>query len=86
MTKKISLLLASALTCATAANLTADDIMARVAENQDRSLEARKHWTYRQTVLTRLSRTNGKLAREEDKVHRCSDPEGIRQGARPLPW
>jgi hypothetical protein len=54
---------------APAADLTADEIMARVAENQDRSLEARRNWTYRQTVLTRLNRTNGKLAREEDKEY-----------------
>jgi hypothetical protein len=50
-----------------AADLSADEIMARVAENQDRSFEARKNWVYKQSVLTRLHRTNGKLAREEDK-------------------
>jgi hypothetical protein len=42
-----------------------DAIMARVAENQARSLEARRQWVYDQSVLVRLYRSNGKLAREE---------------------
>lgn len=45
------------------------EIMSRVAENQTRSLEARKQWVYEQEVLTRLTRTNGKLAREERKTY-----------------
>lgn len=44
-----------------------DDIMARVAENQDRAREARKQWVFQQEVLVRLHRTNGKLAREESR-------------------
>jgi len=63
------ILFAAAVAAAPSAEMTADEIMARVAENQDRSLEARKNWTYRQTILTRLNRTNGKLAREEDKEY-----------------
>ena len=45
--------------------VSADEIMARVAANQDRAREVRKAYVYRQNVLLRLKRTNGKLAREE---------------------
>ena len=45
--------------------LTAETILARVAENQDRANEARASYVYHQDVLIRLNRTNGKLAREE---------------------
>ncbi len=44
---------------------TAESIMARVAENQNRAEEMRSSYVYRQTVLVRLLRTNGKFAREE---------------------
>jgi hypothetical protein len=44
---------------------TADRIMARVAANQERSESLRNAFLYHQTVLVRLKRTNGKLAREE---------------------
>jgi hypothetical protein len=61
-----------------AAELSGDEIMARVAANQDKSLAERRNWTYRQTVLTRLNRTNGKLAREEDKEYAVAPtPEGF---------
>jgi hypothetical protein len=45
------------------------EIMARVAENQDRAREARKQWVFQQDVLVRLHRTNGKLAREETRKY-----------------
>jgi hypothetical protein len=45
--------------------LTVDEIMARVAENQDRAKQARTEWVYQQEVLARMHRSNGKLAREE---------------------
>jgi hypothetical protein len=45
--------------------LTVDEIMSRVAENQDRAKQARTEWVYQQDVLARLHRSNGKLAREE---------------------
>jgi hypothetical protein len=63
------ILILAAAAIAQAADLTAEEIMARVAANQERSLEARKNWTYQQSVLTRLNRANGKLAREEDKEY-----------------
>jgi hypothetical protein len=64
-----ALIFFAVVVAASAVEMTADEIMVRVAGNQERSLEARKNWTYRQTVLTRLNRTNGKLAREEDKEY-----------------
>ena len=45
--------------------LSADDIMARVAANQDRADQMRADFVYHQDVLIRLNRKNGKLAREE---------------------
>jgi hypothetical protein len=45
--------------------LSADQIMARVAANQDRADQARTGFVYHQDVLIRLNRANGKLAREE---------------------
>lgn len=44
---------------------TADSIMARVADNQDRAQIARESMVYQQDVLIRLHRANKKLAREE---------------------
>jgi hypothetical protein len=43
----------------------AEAIMARVAENQDRAEQMRTSFVYHQSVLVRLNRNNGKLAREE---------------------
>ena len=50
---------------AEATALTASQIMAKVAENQDRSEQARKQYIYRQHIRVVLNRTNGKLVREE---------------------
>jgi hypothetical protein len=44
---------------------TAETIMARVAENQDRAQEMRTGYVYHQSMLVRLQRLNGKFAREE---------------------
>lgn len=43
----------------------ADEIMVRVAENQDRAQEMRAFMVYNQNLLIRMKRGNGKLAREE---------------------
>ena len=51
--------------CACAATPGAAEIMARVAVNQDRAQAARSAWVYEQSVLVRMKRPNGKLAREE---------------------
>ncbi len=48
---------------------TAQDIMAKVAINQERAESARAGFVYRQDVLVRLQRTDGKLAREEDREY-----------------
>ncbi|HYL72638.1 MAG TPA: hypothetical protein VEU96_00450 [Bryobacteraceae bacterium] len=45
--------------------VTAEAIMARVADNQDRAQEMRTAFVYHQSAMIRLNRTNGKLAREE---------------------
>jgi len=50
--------------------LTVDEIMARVAANQDRSEEARKQYVYRQQIHVVTKRTNGKLVREENAAYR----------------
>jgi hypothetical protein len=44
---------------------TADSIMTRVAENQDRAQKMRSAYLYHQNVLIRMNHTNGKLAHEE---------------------
>jgi hypothetical protein len=45
--------------------VTAESIMARVAENQDRAGQMRTAFVYHQNVLIRLQRYNGKFTREE---------------------
>ena len=55
------------LLCLSALGQTADEIMAKVAENQAQSENARSKWVYNQNVLVRLLRSGGKLAREEDR-------------------
>ena len=48
-----------------APELTAGDIMARVALNQDKDLELRKSFVYQQHVVVSTRHFNGKLARRE---------------------
>lgn len=45
--------------------LTADDIMARVAANQDRAEKLRSQYVYKQHIHVISRKTNGKLMREE---------------------
>ena len=47
----------------------AEEILARVAANQERAVEARRTIVYEQNTLVRLLRTNGKLAREERRAY-----------------
>ena len=47
------------------APLTVDEIMARVAANQDRAEKARTSFVYEQHIKVSSRHTNGKLAREE---------------------
>lgn len=59
---------------------TADQIMARVAENQTRAENARAGFVYRQDVLVRLQRTDSKLAREEDREYTVTpEPDGVKR-------
>jgi hypothetical protein len=46
---------------------TADEIIQRVAENQDAAASGRSRFVYHQNVLVRMKRTNGKLAHEETR-------------------
>jgi len=46
-----------------------EEILARVADNQERAVEARRAIVYQQKALVRLLRTNGKLAREERRAY-----------------
>jgi hypothetical protein len=65
-----------ALACAQ----TAEEIMIKVAENQTRAESARAGFIYRQDVLVRLKRTDGKLAREEDREYTVTpEPDGVRR-------
>ena len=47
----------------------ANEIMAKVAENQSRAEAARSSYVYHQNLLVRMKRSNGKLAREEDREY-----------------
>jgi hypothetical protein len=47
------------------AELTANEIMERVALNQDKAVEMRRSFVYQQTVVVATRHFNGKLAREE---------------------
>ncbi|MBI2681021.1 MAG: hypothetical protein HYX25_08460 [Candidatus Solibacter usitatus] len=75
--------IAAAVLCAwsvSAESPTADAIMAKVAENQDRAQAARAEFVYRQKMLIRLQRGNGKLAREEEREYRVVPTEnGIKK-------
>jgi hypothetical protein len=54
--------------------------MARVAANQDRAVEARKHWVYHQNVLTRTHYTNGKLDSETQEEYIVTPtPDGFKR-------
>ena len=59
------LLLMLPLTASAQQPLTADEIMARVAANQDKAIEMRGHYVYKQHAHTASLKTNGKLVREE---------------------
>jgi hypothetical protein len=62
---KLPLLALTLILPALAQDPTAEQIMARVAQNQAHSQELRKSYVYNQKVLVRFTRSNGKLAREE---------------------
>ena len=55
--------------------LTASDIMARVAEAQDRAVEQRKSYVYQQRVKVETRRTHGRLIRREIAVYTVTPGE-----------
>ncbi|HXZ82034.1 MAG TPA: hypothetical protein VEG30_19045 [Terriglobales bacterium] len=60
--------------------LTADEIMARVAANQDRAEDLRKNYIYKQHVHVVTHKTNGKLMREETTDYTVIPiPDGARK-------
>jgi hypothetical protein len=72
-------LLASASVCQAAASesLTADNIMNRVAANQDRSEKLRSQYVYQQRIHVVTRKTNGKVLREETAdYHVFPKPDG----------
>jgi hypothetical protein len=57
-----------------------DEIMARVAANQDREVQARAEYVYQQRIHVATLRTNGKLAREETADYRVvPTPDGTKK-------
>jgi hypothetical protein len=63
------LAIAAVTGCALAQTVDLDQILSRVADNQAAAQELRKQFTYRQKQLLRLTRGNGKLAREERREY-----------------
>jgi len=62
-------ILAAILMPVFAAAPSAEEIMRRVAENQDRAREARTSYVYDMDVFVRVKRSNGKTAREESRQY-----------------
>lgn len=52
-----------------------DEILARLADSQERAVEARKSVVYRQNVHTRMLRGGGKVAREEKREYTVTPSE-----------
>jgi len=66
-------------------SLTAEAIMARVAENQDRSQELRKQYVYRQHIHVVSHKPKGRLLREETADYDAAPtPEGTEKKLRLL--
>jgi hypothetical protein len=61
-----------------AQSLTADEVMARVAVNQDQSERLRGEYVYKQNIRVMSRKTNGKLMREETAVYSVlPTPDGM---------
>lgn len=74
------LVVAVAVFVTSSAAETADEIMTKVAENQDRAKELRSAFVYQQSVLIRFHRGGGKLAREELSEYTVAPtPDGTRE-------
>ena len=70
----------AAASAAWSAQDSAESIMQKVAANQDRAVQARSGFLYHQSVLVRLKRGNGQLAREESSEYDVSPtPTGTKK-------
>jgi hypothetical protein len=65
----LALVLSCGAACLAAEPPAVEEIMARVAANQEKAVEARNGVIYHQSTWTRLLRGNGKLAREEKRQY-----------------
>jgi len=71
---------AGALSASDQPSLSAGEIMARVAANQDRAVKLRAEYIYQQHIRVATRRTNGKLAREEKADYVVAPtPEGTKK-------
>jgi len=70
-----SFFLTAAANAEQAPPLTAQEIMKRVAANQDRAEEQRRAWIYQQKIHIDTRRTNGKLIRTETAVYEVTPGE-----------
>lgn len=66
---KLVILLSALSTGICMAQPSVDEILQRVAENQEKAADARKTVVYRQDTFVRLLRTNGKMSREEKRQY-----------------
>lgn len=65
---------------ASASEITADEIMARVAANQDRAQALREAYVYEQEVRARLFKGKNKLVREETRWYVVTPtPDGVKR-------
>lgn len=70
--------LAMAAAATTAAPPSVDQILSKIAESQEQSVEARSRIVYTQYVHAKLHRANGKLAREEKRTYTVTPtPKGF---------
>jgi hypothetical protein len=66
--------------CALAQTPGVQEIMARVAESQAKSLDARRTYIYDQEELLRMTRPGGKIVREERLSYALTpSPGGVRK-------
>jgi len=71
----LTLCVAAWPSAAPAEELTADEIMARVAANQDRAVKHRKNYVFEQRARVRITKGASKLKREETRRYRITPTE-----------
>jgi hypothetical protein len=66
--------------CGGQAQLSADEIMARVAANQDRAVKQRAEYVYQQRIRVISHKSNGKLMRDETTYYQVTPtPDGTKK-------